>query len=257
MRLSLIKMRALGWSLLWARNRCRLVKTASLILLEQNRAMMVGCRLLSEAGYSLCETLISLADRSTCRSLETPNTSCFLTGQSLKLKAFTAAILLKVVNILLHLARLRLKLVDMIFKVLVLNVQCLYLHICRVKMFLHLLVLVGQELLAFSNLPHLFYQLDKGAAVLDKSFWHLDKFTIDVFDINFVAGASMLLSSIQGWHEQYYKSETNRSQPVQTDDGSRCFWIKNQYRTDRAVKSILSHFTIYNTLTQPLVNLFK
>jgi len=32
--------------------------------------MMVGCRLLSEAGDSLCERLISLADRSTCKSLE-------------------------------------------------------------------------------------------------------------------------------------------------------------------------------------------
>ena len=95
-----------------------------------------------------------------------------------------AAILLKVVNILLHLARLSLKLADMIFEVLVLNAQCLYL-ICRVKMFLHLLVLVEQELLAISNLPHLFYQLDKGAAVLDKSFRHLVKFAIDVFDINF------------------------------------------------------------------------
>jgi len=52
-------------------------------------------------------------------------------------------------------------------KVLVLNAQCLCLVICRVKMFLHLLVLVGQELLALSNLPHLFYQLDKGAAVLE------------------------------------------------------------------------------------------
>ena len=39
------------------------------------------------------------------------------------LKAFTAAILLKVVNIFLHLARLSLKLADMIFKVLVLNAQ--------------------------------------------------------------------------------------------------------------------------------------
>ena len=74
-RLSLINKRALGWSLLWARNRCRLLKTESLILLGQNRAMMVGCRLLSEAGDSLCETLISLADRSTCKSLETPITS--------------------------------------------------------------------------------------------------------------------------------------------------------------------------------------
>jgi len=30
--------------------------------------------------------------------------------------------------------------------------------------------------------------------------------------------------------------------------------LENQYRTDRAVKAILSHFTIYNILTQPLVN---
>ena len=161
-----------------------------------------------------------------------------------KLKAFTAAILFKVVNILLHLARLSLKLADMIFKVLVLNSQCLYLLICRVKMFLHLLVLVGQELLALSNLPHLFYQLDKGAAVIDKSFWHLVKFTIDVFDINFRCRSIHASQQHSGWDEQYYKSKTNRSQPVQTDDGSKCFWIENQYRTDRAVKAILSHFTI-------------
>jgi len=83
------------------------------------------------------------------------------------------AVLLKVVNILLHLARLSLKLADMIFKDLVLNVQGLYLLICRVKMFLRLFMLVRQELLALSNLPHLIYQLDKGAAVLDKRFRHL------------------------------------------------------------------------------------
>jgi len=29
------------------------------------------------------------------------------------------------------------------------------------------------------------------------------------------------------------------------------FLDKNQYRTDRAVKAILNHSTIYNTLTQP------
>ena len=46
-------------------------------------------------------------------------------------------------------------------------------------------MLVRQELLALSNLPHLLYQLDKGAAVLDKSFRHLVQVVIDVFDINF------------------------------------------------------------------------
>jgi len=132
-RLSLINKRALGWSLLWARNRCRLLKTESLILLEQNRAMMVGCRLLSEAGDSLCETLISLADRSSQKTYhQLISVLTFFLGQSLKLKAFTAAILLKVVNILLHLARLSLKLADMIYKVMVLNVQGLHLLICRV-----------------------------------------------------------------------------------------------------------------------------
>jgi len=58
----------------------------------------------------------------------------------------------------------------MTFKVLVLNAQGIYLLNCRVKIFLHLLILVGQKLLSLSNLPHLLYQLDKGAAVLDKSF---------------------------------------------------------------------------------------
>jgi len=37
-----------------------------------------------------------------------------------------------------------------------------------------------------------------------------------------------------------------------TEAGSRCFWIENQYRTDRAVKAILSHFTIH--LHSRLVN---
>ena len=115
----------------------------------------------------------------------------------MKLKAFTAAILLKVVNILLHLARLSLKLADMIFKVLVLNAQCLYLLICRVKMFLHLFVLVGQELLALSN-----------PLISSISWTRVLLFSTRVFDIlsslplrfltsTFVAGASMLLSSIQ------------------------------------------------------------
>ena len=106
-------------------------------------------------------------------------------------------------------------------------------------MFLHLIELVGQELLALSNLPHLFYQLEKGAAVLDKSFRHLVKFAIDVFDINIHCRSIHASQQHSGCNEQYYKSETNRSQPVQTHDGSRCFWIENQYRKDRAVKAIL------------------
>ena len=54
----------------------------------------------------------------------------------------------------------------------------------------------------------------------------------------------MLLSSIQVEMNSIL-IRNQQSQTVQTDDGSRCFWIENQYRTDRAVKAILSHFTIH------------
>jgi len=54
----------------------------------------------------------------------------------------------------------------------------------------------------------------------------------------------MLLSSIQvEMNSTLIRNQ--QSQPVQTDDESRCFWIENQYRTDRAVKAILSHFKIH------------
>ena len=47
------------------RSRCLWLNAASLIFLEQNLAMMVGCEFLSKAGDSLWETLISSAFKST------------------------------------------------------------------------------------------------------------------------------------------------------------------------------------------------
>jgi len=58
----------------------------------------------------------------------------------LKLKALMMAILVEVVNILLRLARVSLKLADMIFKVLLLDTPSHYLIVRRVKMFHHLLL---------------------------------------------------------------------------------------------------------------------
>jgi len=69
-------------------------------------------------------------------------------------------------------------------------------------MFLHLFILVRQELLALSNLPYLLYQLDKGAAVLD--FDILSSLSLMFLTSTLVAGAAMLLSRMQV--EMYYKS---------------------------------------------------
>jgi len=128
-RLSLINMHSLVL-LLWLHNRCCLLKTEPLIFL-------------SEAGDSLLQTLKNLADRSNCKSLKTSITSWSLfslPSRDMKLKALMAVILLEVVNILLHLARLSFSLVDMIFEDLVLSTQSVYFLICRVEMFLNLLI---------------------------------------------------------------------------------------------------------------------
>jgi len=73
-RLSLLNMRPLGWAMLWERSPCLWLNTASLVFLEQNLAMRIGCGFLSEAGDSLWETLISSAFKSTSTIFETRRT---------------------------------------------------------------------------------------------------------------------------------------------------------------------------------------
>ena len=83
--------------------------------------MMAGCGFLSEAGDSLWETLISSAFKSTPTIFETRRirSSVF----SFLLKAFATAILFKVVDFLVSLARHSLKFADMQFEVLVFSLQ--------------------------------------------------------------------------------------------------------------------------------------
>ena len=150
------------------------MSTKSLILLDQNRAMMVGCRLLSEAGDSLCETLISLADRSICKSLETLITSWSVFSLSSQDSPWNSR----------HSRRpycSRLLISSCIWPDSASSLQTWSLRswLSMRRVFTSssaecrcFFILVRQELLALSNLPHL-YQLDKGAAVLDKSFRHL------------------------------------------------------------------------------------
>jgi len=119
-------------------------------------------------------------------------------------------------------------------------------------MFLHLFILVRQELLALSNLPHLLYQLDKGAAVLDKSFRHLVWFVIDAFDINFGCRSSHASQPHAGWDVLQIRrpAEANQFELIQMiierDEGSRCFWVENQYLQNRlSSESNTNHFS-YN-----------
>ena len=100
---------------------------ASLGFYEYICTMMVGSWLLLEAGHSVWEPLISLADWSACKILEIPNwlisvLSHFLPRPVLRTSAFMSFILIdwliEVVYTLLFLPRLSLEVVNMIFNTL-------------------------------------------------------------------------------------------------------------------------------------------
>ena len=224
-RLSLIKMRALGWSLLWACNQCWLLKTASLILLEQNRAMMVGCRLLSEAGDSLCDKLISLADRSTCKTLETPITSWSVFSLSSQDSPWNSrhswrpyCSMLLISSSIWPDAAWSLRTLSSRSWF---SMRCVFTSSC-VEWRCFFISSYWSDKNYWLFRISLISSISWARVLLFSTrVWHLVKFSIDVFDINFRCRSIHASQQHSGWDEQYYKSETNRSQPVQTDDGSR------------------------------------